>query len=86
MSNRKSLTNTTILARILIGEEDLMQVVLVGHSTGGACISYALELLPQKISKAVYVCATMISDGQKPFDAFAAEVSFYSIYSTVNNG
>lgn len=59
-----------------------MQVILVGHSSGGACISYALELVPEKISKAVYVCGTMISDGQKPFDAFAEEVCFY----TLNNG
>lgn len=57
-----------------------MQVILIGHSSGGACISYALELLPHKISKAVYVCATMVSNGQKPFDAFAEEVSSYSIF------
>lgn len=46
----------------------------MGHSSGGACISYALEHLPEKISKAVYLCATMVSDGQKPFDVFAEEV------------
>ncbi|CAN1731498.1 Putative methylesterase 12, chloroplastic [Linum perenne] len=50
------------------------KVILVGHSTGGASVSYALELFPEKISKAIFVCATMVSDGQRPFDAFAAEV------------
>ncbi|KAL0369167.1 UNVERIFIED_CONTAM: putative methylesterase 12, chloroplastic [Sesamum calycinum] len=31
------------------------KVILVGHSSGGACISYALEHFPDKISKAVYL-------------------------------
>lgn len=54
---------------------EILQVILVGHSIGGACISYALEHYPQKISKATFLCATMVSDGQKPFDVFAEEVS-----------
>lgn len=48
---------------------------MVGHSGGGACVSYALEHFPEKISKAVFLCATMVSDGQKPFDAFAEQVN-----------
>lgn len=52
----------------------LLQVILVGHSSGGACISYALEHFPQKISKAIFICATMVSNGQRPFDVFAEEV------------
>lgn len=54
---------------------EILQVILVGHSIGGACISYALEHYPQKISKAIFLCATMVSDGQKPFDVFSEEVS-----------
>ncbi|XP_065847560.1 putative methylesterase 12, chloroplastic [Euphorbia lathyris] len=50
------------------------KVILVGHSTGGACISYALEHFPQKISKAIFVCATMVSNDQRPFDVFAEEL------------
>ncbi|KAK7401497.1 hypothetical protein VNO78_13027 [Psophocarpus tetragonolobus] len=50
------------------------KVILVGHSIGGACISYALEHYPQKISKAIFLCATMVSDGHKPFDVFADEL------------
>ncbi|KAL2335794.1 hypothetical protein Fmac_010240 [Flemingia macrophylla] len=50
------------------------KVILVGHSIGGACISYALEHYPQKISKAIFLCATMVSDGQRPFDVFADEL------------
>ena len=51
------------------------QVILVGHSCGGASISYALELSPKKVSKAVFVSATMVPDGQRPFDVFSEEVS-----------
>lgn len=57
-----------------------LQVVLVGHSIGGACISYALEHYPQKISKAIFLCATMVTDGQRPFDVFADQVSSTFIY------
>ncbi|KAK7288554.1 hypothetical protein RIF29_02015 [Crotalaria pallida] len=46
------------------------KVVLVGHSFGGACISYALEHYSEKISKAIFLCATMVTDGQRPFDVF----------------
>ncbi|KAF2310841.1 hypothetical protein GH714_017569 [Hevea brasiliensis] len=50
------------------------KVILVGHSTGGASVSYALEHFPHKISKAIFICATMVSDGQRPFDVFAEEL------------
>ncbi|KAE8700662.1 putative methylesterase 12 [Hibiscus syriacus] len=50
------------------------KVILVGHSCGGACLSYALEHFPEKISKAIYLCATMVSNGQRPFDVFAKEL------------
>ncbi|XP_076919358.1 putative methylesterase 12, chloroplastic [Bidens hawaiensis] len=50
------------------------KVILVGHSSGGACVSYALEHFQQKISKAVFLCGTMVSDGQKPFDVFAEQL------------
>lgn len=53
-------------------------MILVGHSTGGACVSYALELFPEKISKAVFMCATMVSDGQRPFDVFADQVKIHA--------
>ncbi|KAI4332334.1 hypothetical protein L6164_017254 [Bauhinia variegata] len=55
----------------LSGDE---KVVLVGHSIGGACISYALEHYSQKISKAIFLCATMVANGQRPFDVFADQL------------
>ncbi|CAA3015112.1 methylesterase 12, chloroplastic [Olea europaea subsp. europaea] len=56
------------------------KVILVGHSSGGACISYALEHFPQKISKAVFLCATMISNRQRPFDVFAEELGSAELF------
>ncbi|KAL8261089.1 hypothetical protein R6Q59_025138 [Mikania micrantha] len=56
------------------------KVILVGHSSGGACVSYALEYFPQKISKAVFLCGTMVSDGQKPFDVFAEELGSAELF------
>ncbi|MBA0720121.1 hypothetical protein Golax_007758 [Gossypium laxum] len=50
------------------------KVILVGHSSGGACLSFALEHFPEKISKAIFLCATMVSNGQRPFDVFAEEL------------
>ncbi|KAK6937980.1 Alpha/beta hydrolase fold-1 [Dillenia turbinata] len=56
------------------------KVILVGHGFGGACISYALEHYPKKISKAIFLCATMVSDGQKPFDVFAQELGSAELF------
>ncbi|KAE9454951.1 hypothetical protein C3L33_13171, partial [Rhododendron williamsianum] len=56
------------------------KVILVGHSSGGACVSYALEHFPKKISKAVFLCATMVSDGQRPFDVFAEELGSAELF------
>ncbi|KAI7987559.1 hypothetical protein LOK49_LG13G00186 [Camellia lanceoleosa] len=46
-------------------------VILVGHDFGGTCISYAMELFPHRVSKAVYVAATMLTSGQSTLDMFS---------------
>lgn len=56
------------------------KVILIGHSSGGACVSYALEHFPQKVSKAIFLCATMVSDGQRPFDVFAEELGSAELF------
>ncbi|XP_030520899.1 putative methylesterase 14, chloroplastic [Rhodamnia argentea] len=56
------------------------KVILVGHSIGGACVSYALEQFPEKISKAIYICGTMVANGQRPFDVFAEELGSAEIF------
>ncbi|WOL15733.1 methylesterase 14, chloroplastic isoform X1 [Canna indica] len=47
---------------------------------GGAVVSYALENYPKKISKAVYLTATMASNGQKPFDAFSEQLASADLF------
>ncbi|KAI5075373.1 hypothetical protein GOP47_0009449, partial [Adiantum capillus-veneris] len=39
------------------------QVILVGHSMGGSCISYVMELFSEKIDKAIFLCAFMPVSG-----------------------
>lgn len=51
-----------------------MQVILVGHDFGGACISYAMESFPSKISKAVFIAAAMLTNGQSTLDMFSKQV------------
>ncbi|CAN7034489.1 hypothetical protein IGI04_032062 [Brassica rapa subsp. trilocularis] len=46
------------------------KVILVGHDFGGACMSYAMEIFPTKISKAVYISAVMLANGQSTLDLF----------------
>lgn len=58
------------------------KVILVGHSCGGASISYALERCPKKVSKAVFVSATMVLDGQRPFDVFSEELGSAEVFLT----
>ncbi len=56
-----------------------MQVILVGHDFGGACISYVMELFPSKISKAIFIAAAMLSSGQSTLDMFSQQVALHSI-------
>ena len=51
-----------------------MQVILVGHDFGGTCISYAMELFPHRVSKAVFIAAAMLASGQSTLDMFSQKV------------
>ncbi|KAL3685156.1 hypothetical protein R1sor_003178 [Riccia sorocarpa] len=50
------------------------KVILVGHSLGGVSISFAMELLPQKVSKAVFVTACMPRNNQSALDTFPPDL------------
>ncbi|KAJ4974993.1 hypothetical protein NE237_008167 [Protea cynaroides] len=60
---------TTLLEKLGNGEK----VILVGHDFGGACISYAMELFPSKVAKAVFIAATMLTSGQSALDMFSQQ-------------
>ncbi|XP_004514835.1 putative methylesterase 11, chloroplastic [Cicer arietinum] len=49
------------------------KVILVGHDFGGACISYAMELFPIKISKAIFIAAAMPTNGQSTLDIISQQ-------------
>ncbi|XP_065855153.1 putative methylesterase 11, chloroplastic [Euphorbia lathyris] len=60
---------TDFLEKLPDGEK----VILVGHDFGGACISYAMELFPSRISKAVFIAAAMLTTGQSTLDMFSQQ-------------
>lgn len=57
----------------------MLQVILVGHDFGGACISYAMEAFPLKIAKAVFVSAAMLQNSQNTLDMFSQQVFHSSL-------
>ncbi|KAK9118377.1 hypothetical protein Scep_016470 [Stephania cephalantha] len=54
---------------------DGKKVILLGHDFGGACISYAMELFPSKVAKAVFVAAAMLNSGQSTLDMFSQQAN-----------
>ncbi|GJY86625.1 putative methylesterase 11, chloroplastic [Tanacetum coccineum] len=61
---------TDFLEKLADGDK----VILVGHDFGGVCISYAMELFPSKIAKAVFIAASMLKSGQSTLDMFSQKV------------
>ncbi|KAK3039828.1 hypothetical protein RJ639_027141 [Escallonia herrerae] len=55
--------------------EDGKKVILVGHDIGGTCVSYVMELFPSKVSKAIFIAATMPTSGQSTLDTFSQQTS-----------
>lgn len=55
----------------------IVQVILVGHDFGGSCISFAMDLFPHKISKAVFLAAAMLKNGQSTLDMFSQQVALF---------
>lgn len=52
----------------IITENDLKDVILVGHSYGGMIITSVADKFPDKISRLVYVDAALPDSGQSLFD------------------
>lgn len=57
-----------------IEAEELHDVILVGHSFGGAAISGAADRIPERIRHLVYLDSVILEDGQPPFSTLPAEV------------
>ncbi|KAL6656915.1 hypothetical protein ACP70R_004695 [Stipagrostis hirtigluma subsp. patula] len=65
---------TEPLTSYLKGLGDAEKVILVGHDFGGACISYAMEMFPSKVAKAVFLCAAMLTNGHSTLDMFQQQM------------
>ncbi|MFT3867572.1 MAG: alpha/beta fold hydrolase [Nibricoccus sp.] len=50
--------------------EDLRDVVLVGHSYGGAVITGVIDQIPDRIKHVIYVDAIVPENGESAYDAF----------------
>ncbi|XP_012847636.1 PREDICTED: putative methylesterase 11, chloroplastic [Erythranthe guttata] len=62
------------LTQFLANLDKGKKVILVGHDIGGACISYAMEMFPSKVSMAIFVAATMLTNDQSALDVFSQQV------------
>jgi pimeloyl-ACP methyl ester carboxylesterase len=60
-------THTDDVVR-LIEQEDLRDVVLVGHSGGGMPVTQAADRIPERIKRVVYVDSGPLPDGMSQFD------------------
>jgi pimeloyl-ACP methyl ester carboxylesterase len=60
--------------KAVIENEELKNVILVGHSFGGAVISGVIDQMPGRIAGAIYLDAPMGMNGKSVFDGAPADV------------
>jgi pimeloyl-ACP methyl ester carboxylesterase len=65
-----SHAESTRSIRDFIVDEDLTDVVLVGHSYGGTIISKVAELIPEHVRRLVFWSAFVLKDGESMLEAF----------------
>jgi pimeloyl-ACP methyl ester carboxylesterase len=72
----KDITLDTFAADIVnhIEAEELNDVILVGHSFGGASITGTVDKIPNRIRHLVYLDSLILENGQSPFSMFPANV------------
>jgi pimeloyl-ACP methyl ester carboxylesterase len=61
---------STSSIRDFIVDQDLIDVVLVGHSYGGTIISKVAEMIPERIRRLVFWSAFVLNDGESMLEAF----------------
>jgi len=72
----KEITLDTFAADIVnhIEAEELNDVILVGHSFGGASITATADKIPQRIHHLVYLDSVILENGQSPFSVLPPDV------------
>jgi len=73
----KDITLDTFVADIVnhIEAEELDDVILVGHSLGGAGITGAADKIPDRIRHLVYLDGVILENGRSVFSAMPADVA-----------
>lgn len=71
------ITLTTFVDDVVavLETEELTEVVLVGHSFGGAAITGAAERVPERIRHLIYLDSALPQDGRSPLDLGLPEVA-----------
>jgi pimeloyl-ACP methyl ester carboxylesterase len=77
---------TDVVAHLEV--EELEDVVLVGHSFSGAVITGVAELVPERLSRVIYLDAVVLDNGQSVFDQLGPELAsiFEGIAASVDGG
>lgn len=72
----KDITLDTFVADIVnhIEAEELVDVILVGHSLGGTSITGAADKIPNRIRHLVYLDGLILENGQSPFSMLPPDV------------
>jgi pimeloyl-ACP methyl ester carboxylesterase len=88
---RYGSSSTGLVAHIdevarFIEDNDLTQVVLVGHSYAGIVLSGVAERIPQRIKRLVYLDAFVLLDGESAFTFFPPAVAGLFNAAAVANG
>jgi pimeloyl-ACP methyl ester carboxylesterase len=66
-------------------EEDLHNVILVGHSYAGAVIAGVADRIPQRLAKLVFLDAMLMENGQSALDVSPDDIRAYFIKSATDN-
>jgi pimeloyl-ACP methyl ester carboxylesterase len=84
--NEKIDLNTHITDIVnLIVEEDLHNVILVGHSFAGAVIAGVADRIPERLSKLVFLDAMLMENGQSALDVSPDDIRKYFIKASADN-
>ncbi|MBB6111203.1 Alpha/beta hydrolase family protein [Mucilaginibacter lappiensis] len=63
-------------------EEDLHNVILVGHSYAGAVIAGVADRIPERLSKLVFLDAMLMENGQSALDVSPDDIRAYFVKAT----
>ncbi|WP_299290747.1 alpha/beta hydrolase family protein [uncultured Mucilaginibacter sp.] len=74
-------THITDIVNFIV-EQDLHNVILVGHSYAGAVIAGVADRIPERLSQLVFLDAMLMENGQSAFDVSPDDIKTYFIKAT----